>query len=100
VALETSTTPSQMDTSKNIYFGTDAKGKFFCINKVAQYIKMEYNAMAVKNLIGYNVRIECPIPINHKPSINALVEEFRDSFACDANIAFNFEHNAFYFDFS
>lgn len=92
--------PSQMDSSKKIYFGIDATGKHFFLEKVANYIKMKYNALADNNLIGYNVRIECPILIEHKPSINALVEEFRESFASDANIAFNFEHNAFYFDYT
>ena len=90
-----------MDLPKKIYFGTDASGKFFCVHKVAQYIKMEYNKMAGKLPLGSNIRIDCPIKLGeHKPSINALVEEFRKTFAFDAVIIFHIDYNAFYFDFS
>jgi len=90
-----------MDSSKKIYFGIDATGKHFFLEKVANYIKMKYNALAFSGPLRHNIYIQCPIPLgNHTASINALVQEFRESFASDALIMFNLEHNAFYFDYT
>jgi hypothetical protein len=90
-----------MNLAKKYYFGKDAEGKYFCILKVAEYIKIQYNKEAAVLPLGYNIRIECPIKLGqHTATINALVNEFRESFAFDALVVFNVDHNAFYFDFS
>jgi len=80
--------------------GIDASGKYFHIKRVADYMKNKFVKMARQTPLTPNIRIECPIAIgNHKPSVQALCDEFRTIFS-DANIIYSGEFNAFFFDFS
>ena len=91
----------QVILENGVKIGTDINGKFFYITKVATYIKMKFNAMVTSGPVGFNICIKCPIPLKgHTPCLNALIEEFRETFASDALIAFNSDYNTFFFDFT
>ena len=91
----------QATLENGVKIGTDINGRFFYINKVVEHIKMKFNAMVTSGPVGFNVCIKCPIPLAcNTPSLNTLIEEFRQTFASDAVIAFNSDYNTFFFDFT
>ena len=91
----------QVNLKNSEKIGTDVYGRNFSISEVAKYMMMKYNTMAANGPVGFNVCINCPILLgNHKYSLDALVEEFRERFASDAIIAFNSDYNIFVFDFT
>jgi hypothetical protein len=71
------------------------------LKKIAHTIKMKYNALSARGPLGLNIRIDCPVPLGKDNySINALIYEFRESFAFDAVIVYNRDYNIFCFDFT
>lgn len=79
--------------------GIDAKGRYFYIKKVAEHMKSNFITMSRAYPLMPNIRLECPIPVGmHKETVQALCDEFRNIFS-DANVVYNADFNAFFFDF-
>jgi hypothetical protein len=94
-----STPCSDLSTNKGEKLGIDAKGNYFYIKKVADHMKNIFVKMARQTPLTPNIRIECPIPVGmHKETVQALCDEFRTIFS-DANVIYNKDFNAFFFDF-